>query len=346
MMNDRRWFLPPLPSLMMRYPLLGTANPLSAKMACLLPPLVMCAVQPQVCKGKTIRLRTVACPVIPPLMTPNATKLMLNGMPEVPPTRARKQSRLPRAQTFPRRHRTLKCPYLTRPILCPLRPRTDRTTRCIKSGDLSFSLARQTLTVPPGWPMVSLLRTKLYTLIPSSSGLLVHPIPKAQNELLLATIDTPALAWKLCMAVPMWTMPLVLLVPFVTRPGELRLMQCIVVGKTMRMAPLQAILKLRGGTTWLNASPPARLRQRLLLLLPRGQILPRKVTPFGLLPVLLARIAAGAPLAAIRLRVSIVLTFATRVNTTIKTPPTPSRTQRTTNAPTPWSTKYDPTFGP
>ncbi len=168
--------------------------------------------------------------------------------------------------------------------------------------------------MPPGWPIPSLLRTKLPTLIPSNSGLLEHPIPKAQKSLSLATIDTPALLWKPPIAVPMWTIPLVLLVPFVTRPVELRLIHCIVEGKTTRAAPLQAILSLHGGTTWLKASPPARLRQRLLLLR-RGHIL----VASAILPAI-----AVAELLVPRVKVSIV--FATRVST-IKTPPTPPEPQ-------------------
>ncbi len=136
MAKDRRCLLSPLPSLIINIPLVGTANPLKANMACLLPPFVIIAVQPQVSRGKTIRLRTVACPTIPPLMTPKAMKLILKGIPDEPSTRARKQSRLPRAQSLCKRHRTLKVPSLTRPIRCSPLPRTSSPTNRMSPGDL------------------------------------------------------------------------------------------------------------------------------------------------------------------------------------------------------------------
>lgn len=181
----RRCLLPPLQSLINSSPLLGTANPGRVHIACMAAPLVTLTILPQSCIVLSIALRTVACPGIPPLITPNPTKLALKGMPESPPARARIQSTLPQAQTFPTKNRTLKCPSFKRCIPWLPPPQTSRTTSPISSGSLPFNLWKQTPTWAREKLDALLPLKKLPTLTPSTLGLWVHPVPNEKKSLLL-----------------------------------------------------------------------------------------------------------------------------------------------------------------
>lgn len=110
-------------------------------------------------------------------------------------------------------------------------------------------------------------------------------------------MEKPALFGKFLAAVPIWTMPLVLLVPFVTTRPSFKLMQWMVVGKTTRIAPVKAILTLQGAITRWHGSPWATFWHKL---------------PLVVHPMALAA------------RVPVVYMFSKRVNT-IKTRPTANR---------------------